>query len=62
MWALAPVHPVIYWHRLPRVVGGSLSLEVIKNHGDVALRDIINEHGGDGSVFGLGDPRGLFQP
>ena len=26
------------WHRLPRGMVGSLSLEVFRNHGDVALR------------------------
>ena len=26
----------------------SLSLEVFKNHGDVALRDVVSGHGGDG--------------
>ena len=28
------------WHRLPREVVQSLSLEVFRNHGDVALRDV----------------------
>ena len=28
----------VYWHRLPREVVESLSLEVLKNRGDVALR------------------------
>ena len=32
---------VMQWHRLPRVVVESLSLEVFKNHGDVALRDMV---------------------
>lgn len=30
-----------------------LSLEVMKNCGDVALRDLVSGHGGDGSVVGL---------
>ena len=36
------------------------SLEVFQNHGVVALRDVASEHGGDGSMVGLGDLRGLF--
>jgi len=40
------------WHRLPREVVGSPSLEVFKNRGDVALRDVVSGHGGDGSVVG----------
>jgi len=31
----------------------SLSLEVFKNCGDVALRDSVNRHGGDGLGVGL---------
>jgi len=34
------------WHRLPRVVVQSLSMEVFKNHVAVALRDVVNVHGG----------------
>ena len=30
----------IHWNRLSREVVQSLSLEVLKNHGDVALRDV----------------------
>ena len=29
---------VLHWHRLPRELGESLSLEVFKNHVAVALR------------------------
>ena len=32
------------------------------SHVDVALRDMVCGHGGDGLVVGLGDLRGLFQP
>jgi len=37
----------MHWHRLPREVVGSPSLEVFQNHGDVALRDVAR---GDGEV------------
>ena len=29
---------------------------------DVALRDVVSGHGGDGLAVGLGDLSGLFQP
>jgi len=32
---------VIQWHRLPRKVVGSLSLEVFKKCVDVVLRDVV---------------------
>ena len=40
----------------------SLSLEVLKNRVDVALRDVVSGHGGDGLAVGVGDLSGLFQP
>jgi len=30
--------------------------------GDVALRDMVSGHGGDGLMAGLDDLSGLFQP
>jgi len=30
----------VHWHRLPREVGESVSLEIFKNHGDVTLREV----------------------
>ena len=48
------------WHRLPREVVEALSLEVLKNCGDVALRDVVRGHGGDGFTVGHDDLSGLF--
>jgi len=39
----------------------SSSLEVFKNHGDVALRGRISGHSGDGLPVEQGDLCGLFQ-
>jgi len=48
--------------QLPREVVQSPSPEVFKNRGDMALRDVVGGHGGDGVMVGLDDLRGLFQP
>ena len=53
---------VLQWHRLPMEVVESLSLEVFKNHVDVALRNMVSGHGGDGLMVRLDDLGGLFQP
>jgi len=53
---------VMYWNRLPRELTKSLSMEVFKSCVDVALRDMVRGHGGDGLRVGLGDLSGLFQP
>jgi len=48
---------VMQWHSCPgKWWGHSPSLEVFKDHGDVALRDVVG-----GSVAELGDRSGLFQ-
>ena len=41
--------------------GGTPSLEVYKRRVDVAQRDVVSEHGGDGPMVGLDDLNGLFQ-
>ena len=44
----------MHWNRLPREV--SLSLEVFKKRGDVALMKVVSGNGGDELVAGLGNP------
>ena len=53
---------VRHWHRLPREVVQSLSLEVFKNGGEVALRDVVSGYGGSGLAVGLSELRGFLQP
>ena len=48
--------------QLPREVVQSPFLEVFQSRVDVALRDVVSGHGGDGRAVGPGDLRGLFQP
>jgi len=38
------------------------SLEMFKKHVDVALRNMVSRHGGDGLMVGLDDLSGLLQP
>ena len=45
--------PLFRGIQLPREVVGSPSLEGFENHGDVALRDMVNGHG-DGLGLDLG--------
>ena len=52
---------VLHWHRLPREVVQSPSLEVFQSPVDVALRDVVSGDGGVGVVVGLGYLRDLFQ-
>ena len=47
--------------QLPRKVVESPSLEAFKNRVDVELRGMASGHGGDGSVVGFHDLRGLCQ-
>ena len=46
---------VRHWRRLPREVVVSLSPEVFNYRVDVALRDVVSAHGGDGLTVGLND-------
>jgi len=50
---------VRHWHRLYREVVESPSFEVFRQPVDVALRNMVRRHGGDGLVVGPGD---LFRP
>ena len=53
---------VVRWHRLPKEVVESLSLEVFKKHGVVPMKDMVSGHGRDGLMVGIDDLNGLFQP
>ena len=53
------VYPQIASSHLPREVGESPPLELIKNCGDVTLRDMVRGHEGGGLMVRLGD-RGAF--
>jgi len=48
------------WIWQPREVGESLSLEVLREHMDVALKDVVSGHSGDALMVGLDHLRGLF--
>ena len=49
------------WHRLPREVGESPCQEAFKKCADLALKDVVSGHGGDGLTVGLDDLQGLLQ-
>ena len=49
----------MHWLRLSREVVESPSMEVLRNRVDVALRDVVGGHGGDGLMVGLYDLSGL---
>jgi len=51
---------ITHWHRLPREVVKSPSLELFESHGDVALRDMVSGHGGDGLTAKLDDLLDVF--
>ena len=47
--------------QLPREVVKAPSMEVLREHRDVALRDAVSGHGGDGLTVGLDGTEGLLQ-
>ena len=57
-----PEKVVLQWHRLPNAVVESPSLQVLEECVDVALRNTVSGHGGDGLMVRLDVLTGLFQP
>ena len=53
---------VMLWNTLPTEMVTSLFLELFKEKVDVAPRDMVSGHGGDGLTVGLDELSGLFQP
>ena len=50
-WILGEISSLKEWSGIGTAAQGvleSLSLEVVKSHGDVALRDMVSGHGGMG--------------
>jgi len=52
---------VLQWHRLYREVVESPSLQMLRNRGDVTLRDVVSGLGGGGVTVRLEHLSGLFQ-
>lgn len=53
---------VRHWNWQHREVVESPSPEVLREHVDVALRNVVSGHGGDALTVGLDDLRGLIRP
>jgi len=51
-----------YWHRLPREMVESLFLEMFRNCGDVALKDMVSGHAEGGPMVGMDDLSDVLQP
>jgi len=61
LWQNFSKRAVRQWHRMPREVVESPSLEVFEERVDVALKDTVSGHGGDELMVGLDDLNGFFQ-
>jgi len=61
-WQTMVIHSFRHWHRLPRELVESLSLEVFKNGVGMVLRDVVGGYGRGGFTIGIDGLSGLFQP
>jgi len=52
----------VQWHRLSKEVIEAPSLGIFRKHRDVAVMDVVSEHGGEGFMVGLDGLGGLFHP